>query len=87
MSLNKPTDELEWLRGLEQRMRDLMRGRTLGMRISTISDDYRALLSHINNRIIELLEAKQVQDEYFAQRFECDGTNCPPRAHDHKVLI
>lgn len=19
--------------------------------------------------------------------YECDGTNCPPRAHDHKLLI
>jgi hypothetical protein len=19
--------------------------------------------------------------------YECDGTNCPPRAHDHKVLL
>ena len=21
------------------------------------------------------------------QEYECDGRNCPPRAHDHKVLI
>lgn len=27
-------------------------------------------------------EAELADDGY-----ECDGTNCPPRAHDHKVLL
>lgn len=22
-----------------------------------------------------------------AETYECDGHNCPPRAHDHKVLV
>lgn len=46
------------------------------------------LQSVLNNRLAEVTKQR---DDYlaYAQQdgFECDGHNCPPRAHDHKVLI
>lgn len=38
--------------------------------------DRRVLVRLIDNAIAQAAEV-----------YECDGTNCPPRAHDHKVLI
>lgn len=39
--------------------------------------------------LINLLLAKLPEDQpdYTTEGFECDGTNCPPRAHDHKPLV
>lgn len=71
--------ELEWLRGLEQAVQAYQDN--LGDGPTALQ----ALRRRINRRIIEVLEAEQVMDEYMAQQFECDGTNCPPRAHDHRV--
>lgn len=70
------TGELEWLRGLEQQVQDLVRAHR-DMKYSELSTSLVTLRSTVNERLIEVLRV---------EGFECDGTNCPPRPHDHKVL-